>query len=77
MFVKYPMQDAKDYRGNVTLVVRNGDGVEIAYSAVESLDVDMVELVPEEVELVKIKARGDGKPNSPTAFGPHKDPSSR
>lgn len=61
MFVKYPMQDAKDYRGNVTLVVRNGDGVEIAYSAVESLDVDMVELVPEEVELVKIKARGGWK----------------
>lgn len=63
MFVKYPMQNVKDYRGNVTLVVRNGGnpGAEVAYSSVETADPDMIELSDEEVELVKSKAKGGYK----------------
>lgn len=51
MFVKYPMAGPKDYRGSVKLIYG-----ELAYSSVEILDDDMVELTDSEVTFVKEKA---------------------
>lgn len=53
MYVKYPMVDSYDYRGNVALVVSSPDGQEIAYSNVDAMDGDMVSLIEDEVTLVK------------------------
>ena len=53
MYVKYPMVDDNDYRGNVALIVGSASGPDIAYSSVDSLDDDMVVLVEAEIELVR------------------------
>lgn len=58
MFVKYVMSSPKDYRGNVKLIVRNEQRQEIAYSKVETVDADMIELIENEVTLVKEKTDG-------------------
>ena len=58
MFVKYVMTNTSDYRGNVRLIVRNELSQEIAYSATEVLDPDMVELTQPEVDAILERAPG-------------------
>lgn len=55
MYVKYPMVDDNDYRGNVALIVGTASGSDIAYSSVDVLDDDMVVLVEAEIDLVRQK----------------------
>jgi hypothetical protein len=52
MYCKYEMLGQNDYRGNVALVVANGNGTNLAYTTTDMLDPDMIELVEEEVALV-------------------------
>lgn len=52
MYVKYEMQGPNDQRGNVALIVENGEGKDIAYTTVDAIDDDMIELVEDEVALV-------------------------
>lgn len=59
MFVKYVMVDKNDYRGHVKLIVRNEQQQEIAYSSVESLDADMVQLTQAEVDEVLLRSPAD------------------
>ena len=58
MFVKYVMTDVSDYRGNVRLIVRNELSQEIAYSAAEVFDSDMVELTQIEVDAILDRSPG-------------------
>lgn len=58
MYVKYQMQGANDQRGNVALIVEQSPGVDIAYSTVDAIDPDMVELVEAEVALVVQRTGG-------------------
>lgn len=53
MYVKYKMRGPTDYRGNVALIVRAANGDDVSYSNVEALDADMVQLIEEEMDLVK------------------------
>lgn len=53
MFVKYQMQNPDDYRGSVKLIQDDA-----AYSSVEVLDDDMVELDQSEIDMVKGKTDG-------------------
>jgi len=53
MYCKYEMKGQTDYRGNVALIVETSEGNDVAYSTVDALDADMVELVEAEVALVK------------------------
>lgn len=59
MFAKYTMTSPDDYRGNVALVKRDLESnQDIAYTAIDELTPDMIELTAEERQLVKSENDG-------------------